>query len=225
MIRVEIIANRSVEENILDAFRDEGVGKFYTKYPSVLGVGTSGPRMGDAVWPEENFALVVWCEAEEAEGIARAVARVKKVFPQEGIKLFMPEEQRPPAPPAALELEQKDAQSLLPAPSFDASELQARLAELQARLAAVSPPPAGAALSAPPAEALERPAAETEAEAGTEAAEPEAPDPAPAPAIEIEEIKEIKEIKIKEIEIQRETTEIPEGPAGAEYQGPEAENR
>jgi hypothetical protein len=44
--------------------------------------------MGDAVWPEENFALVIWCEEEEAQGIARAVAGVKEHFPGEGIKVF-----------------------------------------------------------------------------------------------------------------------------------------
>jgi hypothetical protein len=44
--------------------------------------------MGDAVWPEENFALVVWCEEEEARGIVRAVASVKEHFPGEGIKVF-----------------------------------------------------------------------------------------------------------------------------------------
>ena len=88
MIRVEIVANRSVEENILEALRVEGVGKYYTKYPSVHGVGSSGPRMGDPVWPEENFALIVWCEEEEAQGIARAVASVKEHFPGEGIKIF-----------------------------------------------------------------------------------------------------------------------------------------
>jgi hypothetical protein len=88
MVRVEIIANHSVEENILDAFAREGVGKFYTKYPSVFGTGNSGPRMGDAVWPEENFALIVWCEEEEARGIARAVTAVKKQFPDEGIRIF-----------------------------------------------------------------------------------------------------------------------------------------
>jgi hypothetical protein len=88
MVRVEIIANHSVEENILDAFAREGVGKLYTKYPSVFGVGNSGPRMGDAVWPEENFALIVWCEEEEARGIARAVAAVKKQFPDEGLRIF-----------------------------------------------------------------------------------------------------------------------------------------
>jgi len=88
MIRIEIIANHSVEENILDALKHEGVGKYYTKFPSIFGVGTSGPRMGDAIWPEENFALVIWCDEEEARGIGRAVEYVKKRFPDEGVKIF-----------------------------------------------------------------------------------------------------------------------------------------
>jgi hypothetical protein len=93
MMRIEVVANHSVEENILEAFAKENVGKYYTKYPNVFGVGSSGPRMGDAIWPEENFALVAWCGEEEARGIARAVAAVKEQFPDEGIKLFgLPDE-------------------------------------------------------------------------------------------------------------------------------------
>ena len=88
MIRIEIIANHSVEENILEAFHKEGVGKYYTKYPIVFGVGTSGSRMGDSVWPEQNFALVIWCEKEEARRIRNAVKDVKKLYPDEGIKMF-----------------------------------------------------------------------------------------------------------------------------------------
>jgi hypothetical protein len=88
MIRIEVVANHSVEENILEALSKEGAGKYYTKYPSILGVGSTGPRMGDAVWPEENFALVIWCEEEEARAIQRAVATVKEMFPGEGIKVF-----------------------------------------------------------------------------------------------------------------------------------------
>jgi hypothetical protein len=88
MIRVEIIANHSVEENILEALAGEGAGKYYTRYPNVLGVGASGPRMGDAIWPEENFALVIWCEEAEAQAVGRAVAAVKERFPGEGIKVF-----------------------------------------------------------------------------------------------------------------------------------------
>ncbi|MDR2029797.1 MAG: hypothetical protein LBP93_09720 [Treponema sp.] len=97
MIRVEIIANHSVEENILEAFKNEGVAKYYTKIPRVQGIGSTGPRMGDAIWPEENFSLVIWCEEDEARGIERAVFRVKKQFPDEGIKIFgLPEEQKAP---------------------------------------------------------------------------------------------------------------------------------
>jgi len=88
MVRVEVIANRSVEENILDAIKFESAGKYYTKYPSILGVGNSGPRMGDAIWPEENIILVYWCEDDELRSIERAVAYVKKKFPNEGIKMY-----------------------------------------------------------------------------------------------------------------------------------------
>src|SRR5215469_17040612 len=88
MIRIEIIANQSVEENILEALADEHVGKYYTKITNIFGVGNAGPRMGDAVWPEENFSLVIWCEKDEALGIQRAVNKVKGKFPGEGIKLF-----------------------------------------------------------------------------------------------------------------------------------------
>jgi nitrogen regulatory protein PII len=88
MIRIEIIANRSVEENILEALAKEQVGKFYTKIQNVLGVGACGPRMGDAVWPEENFALIIWCEKDEAKEIQQAIKKVKEKFPGEGIKLF-----------------------------------------------------------------------------------------------------------------------------------------
>ncbi|MCL1836200.1 MAG: hypothetical protein FWG46_01495 [Treponema sp.] len=89
MIRIEIIANHSVEENILEALAKENAGKYYTKYPGILGVGSAGPRMGDAIWPEENFALVIWCERDEAVAVKRAVAKVKEKFPGEGIKMFI----------------------------------------------------------------------------------------------------------------------------------------
>ncbi|MDR0497379.1 MAG: hypothetical protein LBH42_07180 [Treponema sp.] len=88
MIRLEIIANHSVEENILDAFQKKGVGKYYTKYSSISGVGTSGHRMGDAIWPEKNFSLIIWCEKDEARVIRQAVMEIKKQYPDEGIKMF-----------------------------------------------------------------------------------------------------------------------------------------
>lgn len=89
MRRVELIANRSVEEDLMDAFASAGVFKKYTKFPVVHGVGSSGPRMGDGVWPEENFVLLCYCDDGEASRIAETVAGVKVHFPDEGIKLFV----------------------------------------------------------------------------------------------------------------------------------------
>ncbi len=89
MRRLEIIANRSVEENIFEALERHGCGQFYTKLPVVLGVGESGPRMGDAIWPEENFMLIIWCKNdEEAEGVYDAVKEVRAKFPEEGMQVF-----------------------------------------------------------------------------------------------------------------------------------------
>jgi delta 1-pyrroline-5-carboxylate dehydrogenase len=88
MIRVEIIANRSVEDNISEALKAGDVAKFWTKVPIVHGAGSKGPRMGDPVWPEENFMMVIWCEEEEAQRIKKALEPVKAQYPNEGIKVF-----------------------------------------------------------------------------------------------------------------------------------------
>jgi len=88
MKRLEIIANSSVEDALFNAFEERGVAKQYTKIPVVHGNGHSGPRQGDHVWPEENFLLIIYCDAEEAGWIRDAVNAVKDEFTEEGIKLF-----------------------------------------------------------------------------------------------------------------------------------------
>jgi len=88
MKRVEVIANRAVEDDLLAAFAAAGVAGRYTKYPVVHGVGESGPRMGDSVWPEENFALVCYCDEYEAERIEELAGEVRARFPAVGIAVF-----------------------------------------------------------------------------------------------------------------------------------------
>ena len=88
MRRIEIIANRSVEADVMEALSRRGVARFHTKVPVAHGVGSSGPRQGDAVWPEENFVLIVYCEDAEALQIREAILEVKKLFPDEGVRLF-----------------------------------------------------------------------------------------------------------------------------------------
>ena len=88
MKRLEIIANRAVEDDLFEAFRKRDVVHQYTKIPTAYGIGNSDPKMGDHIWPEENIILVVYCNEMEAEKIREAVMEVKSFFTQEGIKLF-----------------------------------------------------------------------------------------------------------------------------------------
>lgn len=88
MKRLEIIGNRSIEQDLFDIFKRYDIVHSYTKVPVVHGVGNSGPRMGDHVWPEENFILIVYCNSEEAEEIGKAISELKLFFQDEGIKLF-----------------------------------------------------------------------------------------------------------------------------------------
>jgi hypothetical protein len=88
MKRIEVIGNRSIEDDLFDRFRLNGVVKYYTKIPVVHGVGTSGQRMGDHIWPEENFMLIVYCDEKEAEIIQKSIEEVKKYFKDEGLKMF-----------------------------------------------------------------------------------------------------------------------------------------
>ena len=89
MRRVEIIANHSIEEDMFEQFNRRGIVQAFTKIPNVQGVGTSGPRRGDHIWPEENFILIIYCDDDEAAQIQEAIEEVKEFFPDEGIKVFI----------------------------------------------------------------------------------------------------------------------------------------
>lgn len=88
MTRLEIIANRSVEEDIMEALKKASAETMYTKIPVVHGEGHSSPKQGDPVWPEENFLLIIYCKKPEADKIKAVIKSLKTRFSGEGIKLF-----------------------------------------------------------------------------------------------------------------------------------------
>ena len=88
MCRLEIIANNTVEEDIQNALNDVENGFYYTRVNNVHGRGSSKPRMGDAVWPEENFIYIIYADDEKANKMISAVKELKKKFTIEGIKIF-----------------------------------------------------------------------------------------------------------------------------------------
>ncbi|MFQ3621371.1 MAG: PG0541 family transporter-associated protein [Spirochaetales bacterium] len=88
MKRVEIIGNRSIEEDLFELFQQKGLARKYTKLPLVHGIGTTNPKLGDPIWPEENFLLILYCDEEEASAIREIVKELREYFPTEGIRMF-----------------------------------------------------------------------------------------------------------------------------------------
>ena len=89
MKRIELIANRSVESEIIDAMEEAIENFHYTMLPEIHGKGKTKYRLGTATWPELNFFLISYLEDEDAEKAQATVRAVKKRFPLEGIKLFV----------------------------------------------------------------------------------------------------------------------------------------
>lgn len=90
--RLEIIANLSVQDDIIEAVELVAPFSGYTIMPIVTGraKGEAGEyHLGTATWPEKNFLLLLYTTKSEARLIKAAVNDVKRRFPREGIKMFV----------------------------------------------------------------------------------------------------------------------------------------
>lgn len=88
MYRIEIIANKSVEDDITDALEHYLPDMHYTLLPTVYGKGGDDYKMGNTTWPETNFLMFSYVEDEHLEKVKEVVKAVKNKFKNEGIKFF-----------------------------------------------------------------------------------------------------------------------------------------
>ena len=91
MKRIELIANLSVQNEIIGALEENIPDFFYTLLPQIHGRGKTKYRLGTTTWPEMNFMLISYLDditTAKAKGLVRGV---KDRFPKEGIKLFIME--------------------------------------------------------------------------------------------------------------------------------------
>ena len=91
MKRMELIANRSVEKEIIEALEENIQEFFYTVIPELHGRGKSKYRLGTPTWPEMNFLLISYLDDIDADKALSVIREVKERFPKEGIKLFLME--------------------------------------------------------------------------------------------------------------------------------------
>lgn len=89
MTRVDIIANQSIEENLIDELVALGHGESFSYIHPVYGRGTSGRREGSAVWPETNVMFVVFLDGGTADTLAERVLDLRRRFPKEGIRCWI----------------------------------------------------------------------------------------------------------------------------------------
>lgn len=87
--RVELIFSAAVDEDFMDGFKKKGIGAHYTKISGVTGAGFSNPKLGDAVWPQLNEMILVYCSKEEAEKIIDLAKDIREKYPMEGIACFV----------------------------------------------------------------------------------------------------------------------------------------
>lgn len=88
MYRAEIVANQSVQDDILEALEDHIPDILYTILPLAHGRGGSDRKLGSTTWPETNFTLFAYVADAAKPTVDAVLSAIKQKFPDEGIKLF-----------------------------------------------------------------------------------------------------------------------------------------
>mgnify|MGYP007069840472 FL=1 len=89
MTRCEIIANQSVQDEIVSLMEEHIPGVLYTIIPTVTGRGKNSYKMGNGTWPETNFVLISYVDDGQVAMMKAIIKAVKERFAGEGIKLFL----------------------------------------------------------------------------------------------------------------------------------------
>ena len=88
-VQAGIVANQSVEDDIVETLEQLIPDIRYTIIPTVNGRGGDNYKLGTTTWPEQNFMMIAYMKRKDVATISAAVRMLKKKFPKEGIKLFL----------------------------------------------------------------------------------------------------------------------------------------
>lgn len=88
VIRVEIIGNQSIEEDIIELLEKRVSSIEYTLEENIFGKGKTSRKLGSTIWPEMNFRLTVYTSKECSEEIKLCTDEIKQRFSNEGLSVF-----------------------------------------------------------------------------------------------------------------------------------------
>ena len=86
--RIDIVANQSVEEDIIEHLQSVGHGESFTYIHPVFGRGDHGRREMSAVWPETNVLFIVYMNDDSAGRFISGLRELRERFPREGIRCW-----------------------------------------------------------------------------------------------------------------------------------------
>jgi hypothetical protein len=90
-IRLEIIMSQALEDDFLREIEKVLPACKYTKLAGVHGKGYSVPKLGDAVWPQENTLFLLYAAEHESEAIVNVINALRKEYTGEGLACFRSE--------------------------------------------------------------------------------------------------------------------------------------
>jgi len=89
MIKLEIIINEAIEEDVMEELTLQGYGENFTYVYPVFGRGQHGRREGSAIWPEENVLLILVIEDNKLEPLVEGLRKIKAQFSKEGFRCYI----------------------------------------------------------------------------------------------------------------------------------------
>jgi hypothetical protein len=84
-VAVFIFYDRAIDEEVLDILRSCSID-YYTRWQDVSGVGSTGPHLGDHVWPALNNVMLTVVPEERHSEILDRVRRLREDFPFTGLR-------------------------------------------------------------------------------------------------------------------------------------------
>jgi hypothetical protein len=84
-VAVLLFYDRAIDEEVLDVLTSCCIDN-YTRWQDVSGVGSTGPHLGDHVWPAMNNVMMTVVPEDRKVEILERVRRLQEDFPFTGLR-------------------------------------------------------------------------------------------------------------------------------------------
>lgn len=84
-----VMYNIAINEEVMQILKNEGIEE-YTRWERATGCGkTSGPHLGNHVWPAVNSVMAVAVEDDKKDRLIERIKELRQKLGKEGIKAFV----------------------------------------------------------------------------------------------------------------------------------------